>query len=283
MPDAVTSIGEKAFQDSGLTEITIPAGVTSISSSTFNGCSDLTDVTIPEGVTAIGRFAFKNSGLQNISLPNSITSVGGYAFDGCESLNYKYENNAGYLGNAENKYLVLWLASKGSSNVQINENTKIIADCAFMGCTDMSSITIPGSVTNIGAQAFYNTGLTRVEIPDGITTIEHSTFTNCRVLTSVTLPDSLTSIEHDAFNGCRMLTHINIPAKVSSIGEHTFLSCENLTEITIPASVKTVGAGLFLYCNKLQTIRCGAKSKPSGWDSNWKKDCSAVITWANEF
>lgn len=85
---AVTSIGEKAFDDcKGLTSITIPEGVTSIGNRAFSYCSGLTSITIPKGVTAIGYGTFSRCcNLTSITIPEGVTSIGDEAFDGCSGL-----------------------------------------------------------------------------------------------------------------------------------------------------------------------------------------------------
>ena len=78
-------IGEYAFHDcSGLTSLTLPAGITSISDCAFEGCSGLTSLTLPAGITSIGCRAFYwCSGLTNLTLPDGITSIGSGAFYNC--------------------------------------------------------------------------------------------------------------------------------------------------------------------------------------------------------
>ena len=78
-------IGSYAFRDcSGLTSLTLPAGITEIGVSVFDGCSGLTSLTLPAGITEIGDYAFKGcSGLTSLTLPAGITKIGDYAFLGC--------------------------------------------------------------------------------------------------------------------------------------------------------------------------------------------------------
>ena len=92
LPAGITSIGDRAFQDcSRLTSLTLPAGITSIGWYAFRGCSGLTSLTLPTGITSIGYCTFWGcSGLTSLNLPAGITEIGSYAFYGCSGLTSIY-------------------------------------------------------------------------------------------------------------------------------------------------------------------------------------------------
>ncbi|MEG2450817.1 MAG: leucine-rich repeat protein, partial [Clostridia bacterium] len=82
-----------------------------------------------------------------------------------------------------------------------------IGDAAFSGCSSLTSVTIPSSVTSIGNAAFSGcSSLTSFTIPSSVTSIGNSAFSGCSSLTSVTIPSGVTSIGDDAFYGCSSLT-----------------------------------------------------------------------------
>ena len=108
----------------------------------------------------------------------------------------------------------------------IRKGTKVICDRAFDCRTNLSAIHIPDSVTSIGDSAFSNCGLTSIHIPD-----------------------SVTSIGSYAFYGCINLTSIHIPDSLTCIGNGTFLDCYNLTSITLPQGVKTINGNPFADWN----------------------------------
>ena len=174
-----------------------------------------TKVVIPETyeglpVTSIGSYAFEGcTSLTSVTIPDSVTSIGSYAFEGCDNLQYNEYDNALYLGNDENQYVVLIKAKNQSiASVNINASTKLINNEAFRSCESLTSVTIPDSVTSIEDSAFDGcTSLTSVTIPDGVTSIGDVVFRNCDSLTSVTIPSSVTSIGSYAFEGCYNLQY----------------------------------------------------------------------------
>ena len=102
--------------------------------------------------------------------------------------------------------------------------------CAFWGCTNLTSVTLPDSLTRIGDGAFeYCTSLTSVTIPNSVSRIGNNTFAQCTSLTSVNIPDSVTRIGDYAFDECTSLTSVTIPDSVTKIGNYAFKDCKNLT------------------------------------------------------
>ena len=263
--DSVTNIGHYAFGAcAGLISVIIGSGVTSIGDCTFYHCTGLTSMTIPDSVTSIGVEAFSGCvRLTDVIIPDSVTSIGGRAFEKCNSLKYNEYGNAFYLGNSVNNYIVLIKAKyKNITNCEIKENCKFLYDSAFSGCTGLTSVTIPDSVTSIGVSAFSScTGLTSVTIGSGVTSIDNGSFYNCAGLTSVTILGSVTSIGALAFSGCSGLTTITIPKSVKFIDDYVFYSpkTQNLTiQYTgTKAEWKKIYKGDNLtYINTVLTVVC---------------------------
>lgn len=129
-----------------------------------------------------------------------------------------------------------------------------IADSAFDLC-DMTSLTIPDSVTSIGEGAFKSCRyLTNVSLPNSITSIGKETFRYCRALRNINIPNSVTSIGEYAFYECECLTNIEIPDSVISIGKDAFTLCKSLTQVTLGNSLQTIGKYAFDNCINLQNI-----------------------------
>ena len=112
-------------------------------------------------------------------------------------------------------------------NVYTSYNDKL-GDYAFYGCSGLTSLTIPSSVTWISGEAFSGcSGLTSLVIPSSVTSIDRSAFSGCSSLTSLTIPSSVTSIGNYAFEGCSGLTSIYVYLeKTPKLGTDIFSGCD---------------------------------------------------------
>ena len=138
-----------------------------------------------------------------------------------------------------------------------------IGDYAFKGCSGLTSLTLPATITTIGKYAFEDcTGLTSLNLPAGITSIGRRAFGGCSGLTSLTLPAGITSISNDAFQDCSGLTSLTLPAGITSIGEYAFSGCSRLTSLTLPAGITSIGEFAFSYCSGLTSIYVYAEKVP---------------------
>ena len=153
-------------------------------------------------------------------------------------------------------FSVPWYDTRSQvKTVIIKNGVTSIGNCAFDGCSSLTSATIPNSVTGIGNWAFYGcSSLTSATIPDSVTSIGEDAFNGCKSLTSVTIPNSVTSIANGAFSNCSSLTSVTIPDGVTSIGESAFYGCSSLTNVTIPKSVTSIGDWAFSNCKSLTNV-----------------------------
>ena len=143
------------------------------------------------------------------------------------------------------------------SSITIPNSVTNIRNDAFMGCEKLISATIGDSVKTIGDGAFYNCGsLTTISIPNSVTKINAYAFTKCSELVSVVMGNSVRSIGHDAFKDCRSLASVNIPESITSIGSSAFQGC-GLTSLSIPNSVTKIESYVFYSCNFLNSVDLG--------------------------
>ena len=141
------------------------------------------------------------------------------------------------------------------TSIAMPNSVTSIEEGAFIGCTSLTSITIPSSVTRTGGHLFRDcTSLTSITIPSSMTYIGYYMFGGCTSLTSITIPNSVTSIGQGVFNGCTSLTNITIPSSMTDIGHYAFNACTSLTNITIPSNVTYIGDGAFARCTRLVSI-----------------------------
>lgn len=160
-------------------------------------------------------------------------------------------------GNNVSGDLVIPSVVKDENNVEYT--VRAIGDRAFVNDTELTSITIPGSVQLIDMFALYGcTGLTSVSIPNSVVTIGRNAFAQCTGLTTVTLSNSITEISDNVFYKCSALASITIPESVSVIAEYAFYGCASLTSVIIPKSVTEIRGTAFQDCTGL--IKCAYPS-----------------------
>ena len=162
--DGVTNIGDKAFQQCYAVEsVTIPDSVISIGDYAFWLCESLESIVIPDSVVSIGTYALSGcSSLSSITLGSGVSSIGELAFSYTESLtaisvsesNTCFTDEDGILFDSSLTTLFCYPAKKAGDSYVIPNGIEVIDQGAFLGCEELTSVTIPVSVTQISVYAF---------------------------------------------------------------------------------------------------------------------------------
>ena len=242
--NSVTNIDEYAFRGcTGLTSITIPDSVKKIGICVFAGCSSLTSISIPNSITSIPLSTFDHcSNLTSITIPDNVTSIESYAFFGCTGLNSIFvPEGVTRIG------VGVFSHCTGLINITVSEKNKVYdsrENCNAVIESKTNSLVagckgtiIPGSVFSIGKESFYEqTDLTSIIIPDSLTDIGAGAFWGCSFIKDVYYTGSESEWNEIAIasdNEC--LTNATIHYNYSGSHTHT------LKHITVPSTCKVAG------------------------------------------
>ena len=226
LPRTVTLINNNAFYGcSSLREIAFPESLTKINNNAFYGCSSLREVVLKEGFTAFYRYnIFQNcTSLLYVKLPSTLKSnLTEGIFRGCTSL----------------------LKVEGLENSQV----PIIQGSAFYGCSSLTEIAFPASLTSIGNDAFYGcSALTEIAFPASLTSIGNSAFSKTVIYGEFTF-ENLQTLGSRAFENTKV-SKMKFPSLVSSEAssdfEGIFSYCTNLVLVDIGDKCTTIKSNSF--------------------------------------
>lgn len=307
LPSSLISIGRAALCGFGGTEIVVPDKVTCIDNFAFNGCDNLKTITLPAGLQNIGICFIECDALKTINFggtmeqwlvcgggqstfptTTSVVCQGGgtlYRSGTCgDNLTWDLDNNGNLiiLGTGD-MYDLAYDDESGSYTLPWVEYRSMIR-----------RVEIGSGVTRIGAWAFEDTNITSLTIPGSVTAIGDYGVSN-RYLAELTLNEGLRSIGKGAFSGNKRLTTLTIPDGVTTIGEEAFAHCwtqlpksdsfTGLTTVTIPGSVTSIGKDAFADNQLLATVNFGgtqeqwnaAGGKNAGVPSSATFHCVKVV------
>lgn len=210
IPETVTEIGQKAFKDASSVEnVTFAVntetgkvkGVEKIGISAFDGCSSLQELVLPETVTEVLQGAFANEG--------ALVKA-----DMSRAASLKKWDKESFKGDTALAEVILPTAG----------GITAIPDGAFAGCTSLTgeNLKIPKNIVTITANAFKESGLKKLYIPNQVTTIGASAFEACKNLEDVHISNNISSISQSTFKNCEKLEKVEIPVKVTQIGTNAF-------------------------------------------------------------
>ena len=252
------------FNCSSLTRVKLPYSTRVIGTYAYMNCSALNELYIQTGVTTIGMCAFAScTALKSVSIPSTVTQIEGGPFAYCTALtkitmlSSSYVSENGWIYSADRTVLVQAPATLSGSCV-IPDTVNTIACAAFVGCENMTAVTIPANVTVIQDEAFGGCeGLTAVTLPENLIYLGIGCFNTCTSLTSIVIPDKVDVINASTFEDCSKLTSVTIGKGVVAIDSQAFRKCTSLYRITIPDNVTYLGNGVFSECTKLYYVSLG--------------------------
>ncbi len=264
---------DEIFDFSSVTNLVIGDGVTQIDEYLLSGCENLKNVVIGASVTNIATGAFDCcSRLTEIYIPDCVTSVGELVFSECWAL--KTVSIPAHLA----EYTEV-LQEGNAATIQIRDEFELVVTDFLYEETDEGIVItgydgdVPGelvipseiggvAVVGIGESAFEDgLSLVSVTIPDSVTTIGAKAFCWCENLERVTMGNGVTSLGNYVFRACG-LTTIDIPDSVTTVGIKVFQGCDNLTTITVPADFSEAN------CTSLQEGNDATIVRRAGVDPN---------------
>lgn len=146
-----------------------------------------------------------------------------------------------------------FIGCKNLTKVTIPHTVVEIGEDAFGSCKSLTEITLPDSIEKMGYGVFGSSGLKRIRLPEKLTTLPYGTFSGCADLESVDFPAGLTEIKDRAFEKSG-LVRIELPDTVTTMGLDVFSKCPNLEFVKLPRNLEVIETGMFEKCAKLQSV-----------------------------
>ena len=225
--------------DQDLSSVAFRTDTVGIATGAFYYCADLKNIDLPTTLISICSGAFSGrTGLVSLTIPASVKSIGAAAF-ACGDLksitvdeqNTVYHSHGNCLIHTATKILILGCEN---SIIPADGSVTSIGASAFYGCKGLENIELPYGIVDIKSSAFAATGLTNITIPASVISIGDSAFSSCFALTDVVFSEDscLIAIGEAAFQNCTSITQFHILAKIVSIEKYTFAGCTALSSVT---------------------------------------------------
>lgn len=231
-----------------VTEIALPSYVKAIGEKAFIG-SPIRKITLNEGLTSIGEEAFGWSEIEEINFPKTLTNIGVAAFYSCKNLKVID------LSNTSMKKIVHESFSYcGTAELKLPVGLKEIEYQAFIDSKDLKTLTLPEGLLILGNEAFRETGIVTLRMPNSVCSMDQRVFYHASDLEVVetygTNDINNTEVEFcrmeaSVFGGCRNLRAFAIPRGVKIIGQNTLSESPNLTTMVLPSTVEQINFNAF--------------------------------------
>ena len=278
IPSGIKFIGDYAFHNCySLRKVSIPLSTTRIGMEAFYGCANLSKVAIYSDSAEIGRNAFggcspdllmrgfRYSTTETYANANGISfKVIGLSGTCGQNAKFNLDISTGKVTISGTGYMIGYEPSISPSPISENDLVKSveiesgilnIGKNYFYGCRNLTTVSIPDTVTSIDDGAFFGTGLREVHFPDSVKYIRASAFEDCTKLKEVTLPQNLFSLGQYAFAGCTSLENMTIPRSDPAIQSYAFYDCENLKELLIYSKKASIHDDICLDCPEELVIK----------------------------
>lgn len=309
-----------------LTSVSIPSSVESIGKETFAYCEELKTVTLNEGVKKIGQEAFSGCRqLSDMTMASTIEEIGKEAFGAVPYVdNIAAEGGVKYIGK------VAYILVKGTTSVNIKEGTVSIAESftgggqylgshEWWGQSDLTSITLPSTLRNLGPGCFVASKISSITLPDNLEVIGNGAFYHCEKLRRITIPEGIKYIGAQSFGGrCGVvrvyynaidakpwseyhpasyqggaytnyepvfgaaLTRVIIAEGVKTIPTYMFRKCKNITRVQMPSTVETIGLSAFEECTSLEHIDLPSSLKYMGGNALFCGNLKSISSYLKE-
>ena len=290
-PSSLVTIGQEAFNATGLGSVDLPASVRTIGDAAFNAIERLSHVGLNEGLVSIGSSAFRTTGITEIVIPDSVTTVGSSAFSECSALtsahigrgveagqlsdaftssrqlsgftvapdNGSYEAVDGVLYSKDHTSLVVYPAGKGSGTTYtvLDETTRI--ESGAFNSAPLKGVVLPSSLRSIGDWAFSGSYLESLVLPKAFETFGECAFSGMPSLARVDLGGTKT-IGEQAFLASHALQEVDFRAdlgRLTTISAYAFAET-GLVSAVLPDSVTSLGDGAFTRSTDLKEVHLGS-------------------------
>ena len=252
----------------GYDEIILPNSVKSIPKNAFNG-SKINKVTLNEGLKSIGDMAFFNSAIQEIVFPSSLEQMEENIFYYCRNL-----KKADLSQTKLTKLPASTFVYAGVEEVLLPATLKEIGAQAFLKTSQLKTIEIPENVRTIGLEAFRESSVTTVKLPNGVTTMAQRAFYYCPELAEVTTYGSTFNDDPEAMihpyclEGCPKLARFEIPESIRILGQGLLGGNRKVTQLTIPANVTQINFSAFNNTG-IKEVKVEGTTPPQVFEKVW--------------
>ena len=241
--------GVLTYVEPAVTTLILPDYVKSIGEYVFRS-SNISEVTLNEGLISIGEQAFAWSRIAKINFPASLTKIDAAAFYGCEKLTV-LDLSKTSLSKITHETFV---QNTGLETIKLPATVREIEFQAFLDATSLKELILPEGLLKIGNEAFRESGLVNLKLPNSICYMDQRAFYLSGELQTVETFGSapaadpgigVCKMESSTFERCPNLTHFEIPQGVQIIGQNTIAGSPRLDVITLPATVKEIAFNAF--------------------------------------